>query len=50
MSPCAVGDSLNFRRVLEVIKGFENVDFVAEPSNDCPNLLSRLIKFLEVML
>lgn len=44
------GDSLNFRRVLEVIKGFENVDFVAEPSNDCPNLLSRLIKFLEVML
>jgi len=44
------GDSFNFRRVLDVIKEFDGVDFVAEPSNDCPNQLSKLIEFLEVML
>ncbi len=44
------GDSFNFNRVLDVIKEFDGVDFVAEPSNDCPKLLFKLMEFLEVML
>ncbi|WP_448376569.1 sugar phosphate isomerase/epimerase family protein [Fervidobacterium sp.] len=40
------GDSEKFQELLRVIKDF-NVDFVIEPSNDCPERLQQLMSFWE---
>jgi len=41
------GDSKEFRKLLEILYQFDNVDFVIEPSNDCPEKLPLLLNFWE---
>ena len=45
------GDSLQFKKILELIAQVKklDIDLVIEPSNDCPNELSKLLEYWEAV-